>query len=135
MGSRLRSKMEEDLDKVFSKYIRLRDTISNGGHFGKCISCGLVKPYGNLDCGHFYSRYNLATRWDEDNCNAECVVCNRMDINHLDNYKKNLIQKIGQKRFDELTFRHNKTVKLMDYEIEEKIKEYEKKVRDIEKKL
>lgn len=61
------------LDKVFSLYIRLRDSMPNG--YFKCISCNQIKRFDQADCGHFYSRTHMATRFDEDNCSAECSYC------------------------------------------------------------
>lgn len=61
------------LDKVFALYIRLRDVMPNG--YGRCISCGNIKHFSDLDCGHFYSRKHMGTRFDEDNCSAECKYC------------------------------------------------------------
>lgn len=61
------------LDKVFSRYIRLRDCMPNG--YFVCISCGQIKPISKGDCGHFFSRTHMATRFDEDNCNCECSHC------------------------------------------------------------
>lgn len=29
-----------------------------------------------MHCGHFMSRRFPATRWDEENCNAQCAGCN-----------------------------------------------------------
>ena len=61
------------LDKVFSRYIRLRDCMPNG--YFRCISCGQIKPYEQADCGHYHSRRHMATRFDEDNAHAECRHC------------------------------------------------------------
>lgn len=61
------------LDKVFSEYIRMRDVMPNG--LFRCISCGKIKPYSQADCGHYHSRKHMATRFDEDNCHAECSYC------------------------------------------------------------
>ena len=61
------------LDKVFSLYIRLRDAMPSG--YVRCISCGQIKPFADVDCGHFHSRTHMATRFDEENCNAECRYC------------------------------------------------------------
>ena len=63
------------LDKVFSLYIRKRDAMPYGGRYFKCISCGRVLPFEQADCGHFWSRRHMATRFDEDNCNSECSHC------------------------------------------------------------
>lgn len=67
------STLVNKLDKVFSQYIRLRDAMPSGVF--RCISCGQIKPIGKADCGHFYSRRHMSTRFDEDNCNAECSYC------------------------------------------------------------
>lgn len=61
------------LDKEFSRYIRLRDCMPNG--YFRCISCGKIKPYEQADCGHYHSRRHMSTRFDEDNCHAECRYC------------------------------------------------------------
>lgn len=63
---------KDKLDRVFSEYIRKRDT--KDGYF-ICISCGRRLPYGQADCGHYINRRHLATRWDEENCNAQCRKC------------------------------------------------------------
>lgn len=73
--------LKEKLDKVFSMFIRLRDTMPNG--YFRCISCGQIKPFEQADCGHFHSRRHLSTRFDEDNAHAECRACNRFSADHL----------------------------------------------------
>lgn len=42
------------LDKVFSRYIRLRDAMPNG--MIRCISCGKVKRFDQFDNGHYHGR-------------------------------------------------------------------------------
>ncbi len=68
------------LDKIFSLYIRLRDSKPFGYKAFKCISCGQIKPFAKADCGHYYSRSKMSTRYDEDNCHSECNFCNRFKI-------------------------------------------------------
>lgn len=65
--------LKAKLDKEFSLFIRLRDCMPNG--FFRCISCGQIKPFVQADCGHYFSRTHLATRFDENNCHAECRHC------------------------------------------------------------
>lgn len=110
------------LDKVFSRYIRLRDTMPNG--YFRCISCGQIKPYKQADCGHYHSRRHMATRFDEDNAHAECRACNRFSADHLIQYEKNLITKIGRQRFDKLTWKAGQTMKWTDFELIELTKYY-----------
>lgn len=115
------------LDKVFALYIRLRDCMPSG--MGQCISCGKIKPYRELDCGHFFGRSNMATRFDEDNCNAECIGCNRVKSDHLIYYQENLIKKIGVSRFSTLRERAHSTKKWDDEELEKMIKYYTNEVK------
>lgn len=125
------STLVKRLDKVFSQYIRLRDAME-GGYF-KCISCGKVKPIDKADCGHYFSRRHMATRFDEDNCNAECSYCNRFGSDHLDGYRHNLIKKIGPTRFQMLAVRRNETRKWSAFELEAMIKHYRDEVKRLEK--
>ena len=118
------------LDKVFSAYIRVRDAMPNG--YFRCISCGQIKTFDKADCGHYWSRSHMATRFSEDNCSAECSYCNRMTGGeHMIGYRENLIRKIGQSRFDYLTVAHNQTKKWSDFELQAMIDHYRKEAKRI----
>lgn len=121
----------DKLDRIFSLYIRLRDAMPNGTI--KCISCGQIKPFASFDCGHYYSRTHLGTRWDEDNCNAECSYCNRFKADHMEGYRRNLIDKIGQKRFDLLGLKAHTITKKDEFAIKLLIIEYERKVDEMKR--
>lgn len=95
-GTNERKTWIDKLDKVFSLYIRLRDSKPWRFRAFRCISCGDVKPYEQMDCGHFVSRNAMAIRWNEQNCNGECARCNRLQGDHLLGYRKNLIIKLGE---------------------------------------
>ena len=64
----------EKIDKVFSRFIKLRDKV--GGH-GRCYTCGTWKPIDEMDAGHFVQRDKMATRWDETNVQLQDRYCNR----------------------------------------------------------
>ena len=115
------------LDKVFSLYIRLRDVMPSG--LFRCISCGQIKPYSQEDCGHYISRTNMITRFDEDNCNGECRACNRLSSDHLIGYRKNLITKIGLDRVSALEWKRNQIKHWTKDELREKISYYTLEVK------
>ena len=119
------------LDKVFSKYIRLRDAMP-GGTF-RCISCGRIKPIEQADCGHFHSRTHMSTRFDEDNCHAECRYCNRFSADHIIGYRENLIRKIGSQRFLLLDVKAHETRKWSHFELEQLAKYYKALVDKLQK--
>lgn len=127
--------LEKKLDRIFSRFIRLRDTKAWDFKYGRCISCGRIKPYDQLDCGHFHSRIHRNTRYDEDNCHCECRFCNRISADHLIAYQQNLIKKIGQERFDLLMVKAKMPCKRSAFELELLIKEYEKKVKKLEESI
>jgi 5-methylcytosine-specific restriction endonuclease McrA len=70
-----RQKLINKLDTSFSEFIRLRDSDKNG--VCKCITCGDFKHWQDCDAGHFVTRENMGTRWEEQNVNAQCQSCNR----------------------------------------------------------
>jgi hypothetical protein len=66
--------LKAEADKVFSVYIRQRGMDEGGTN--TCVSCGALKHWKELQCGHFVSRIYLSTRYDERNCHAQCGACN-----------------------------------------------------------
>ncbi len=121
-GTKRKPNLKARLDKEFSLYIRLRDCMPNG--YFRCISCGQIKPFSQADCGHYFSRVHTATRFDEQNCHAECRYCNRFRADHLEGYRENLICKIGPKAFELLKLRAATVAKISDFEYEQLIKYY-----------
>lgn len=126
-----KSSLELRLDVYFSMFIRLRDAMDGG--MTRCISCGRVLPFREMQCGHFFGRRNMSTRWDEDNCNSECEHCNCKDDHHLEGYRRNLIRKIGEERFAMLEARHNEERKWTEAELREAIAHYTAEVRRLSK--
>lgn len=72
--------LKRKADIVFSKYIRLRDSIEiNGERIGNCITCNTAisaTGRGGGHAGHFVSRRHMITRYDERNVNLQCASCN-----------------------------------------------------------
>ena len=118
-------KHTDELDKVFQFYIRLRDSRSDGRC--QCISCGKIVSFDKIQAGHYRSRKNMSTRWSELNVNGECFVCNCMEGDHLINYRKNLIKKIGEQKVNWLDAYCNEAYKWSDFELVIMIKDYCKK--------
>ena len=116
------------LDKVFSLYIRLRDSKPYGYKYFKCISCGKILPFEKADAGHYMSRRHNSTRFDENNVHAECSYDNRFNAEHLDGFRDNLVKKIGQQKFDLLRVKANTTQSYSESEYKALIKYYEKPV-------
>lgn len=128
-----KTNLKAKLDKLRSKEVRLRDSREFGYKYFKCISCGKIKPIEQADAGHFFSRRHNSTRFDLDNINAECRFCNRFSADHLVGYQTNLIKKIGQKRFNILSWKVNEIKHWTDFELEEMIKISKEEIKKMEK--
>lgn len=126
-----RQSLISKLDKMFSLYVRLRDSNANGYFY--CISCGQMKSWYDADCGHYFSRSRMNTRFDEENAHSECKACNRFSSDHLDGYRTNLIRKIGEDAYEKLRIRANMTRRWTEFELEELIKYYKAKAKELAK--
>ena len=99
-------KTRKDAAKLWCHaYIRERDKGNN------CICCN--KPMtGKVDAGHWIESGNYpAIRYDEDNIHAQSVHCNRYKGGDSGDYERNLREKIGDSRVDDLLSKKNIQIK------------------------
>lgn len=108
-----RSRLISKLDGLISRFVRERD--------GECITCGSTY---NLQCGHFMGRTAMSTRFDERNCNAQCMACNSNDHGDMDAYKYRIDEKWGEGTADELLLLSKRIKKWDEYELKEMIERY-----------
>ena len=64
-------------DKLFSEYIRRRDSDEYG--YANCVTCGDHMNWKMMECGHWITRSQFATRYDERNAHIQCFKCNRQE--------------------------------------------------------
>jgi hypothetical protein len=119
----------DKLDRIFSKYIRLRDADENG--YCRCISCNKVFHWKDGDAGHYINRKHMSVRWDEINVHAQCRACNRFDEGNSVGYTQGLIKKYGGGVLDILLYKKFQTSKLTDFEAEVLINDYTSKVKEL----
>ena len=124
------NKLKHKLDAVFSKYVRLRDSNSDG--IGRCITCGRLGHWKRMDCGHFMKRQHLATRYDEQNCNIQCKRCNAFEQGANEKYHKTVDQKWGEGTARKLETKCKNRAHWPCFYFEQLIKEYEQKVKEME---
>ena len=126
------SKLKKELDKWFSLYIRLRDATDEG--LVQCFTCGKVSHYkSGMQNGHFQSRKHLATRWDEENCQVQCVGCNMFKAGEQYKFSVALDGKYGEGKAEELEFLARTIMKLSRIDYEDKISYYGTLVEKIKK--
>jgi hypothetical protein len=88
----------EIAERHFNKYIRKRD----GGK--GCICCG-GKHHSDIQAGHYYSGGHYPNlRFNPDNVHGQSRSCNYFKHGNLIEYRKYLLEKIGEERLAKLDF-------------------------------
>ena len=105
-----------------SKYVRLRDCLltTNSEEYGRCITCGAIKPFEELEAGHLHHADGLD--FEEKNINAQCHRCNVHLHGNGAIYAIKVDQKWGSGTNDELYIRKLRANKIDDFALD-KIKE------------
>lgn len=125
-----KSKQRDKLDAIFSKYIRLKYSDDRGNC--RCISCGKVFPWKEIQCGHYMSRRYMSTRFSEDNCRPQCVACNIFNQGNIQMYRRALIKQIGEQRVDLIEVRARQETKIWSlFEYQAMIDFYQKEVNKL----
>ena len=119
----------QDLDHVFSKYIRLKYADDKG--MVECFTSGKKFHWGKIQCGHFIPRSNLGTRWLEANCRPQSEYDNCFLSGNMDVFEKKLEEeKSGS--VDYLRELAYQVAKPSRDELKQMIIEYRHKVRMLE---
>jgi hypothetical protein len=117
------SKLKKELDKWFSLYIRLREATDEG--LVQCFTCGNVNSYKvGMQNGHFMSRQFMSTRYDEQNCQVQCVGCNMFKFGEQFKFSLALDYKYGKGTAEELLHKSRQINKMNSKDFEEKISYY-----------
>lgn len=77
-----------DLDIIFSRYIRLKEADLYG--IIECYCCGDKINWKYADAMHFIPRAHMYTRFMEENVHSGCQKCNRFKDGELALYAKHL---------------------------------------------
>ena len=125
-----RQKLIAKLDTVFSLFIRLRDSDHNG--VCKCITCGKIDHYTAMDAGHFVTRDNMGTRWEEENVNAQCPACNRFKSGKQFEHGLAIDRKFKQPGLaSKLVIKGNGVCNWQDFELEAMYRFYKQAVKEL----
>jgi len=112
--------------KACHAYIKARDLGS------LCICCN--RHLGkNYDSGHFLESGNHPKiRYDEDNIHSQSVYCNRHKGGDSDDYRGNLIKKIGLERVERLESMKGGTVKRTPQDYQDIENYYKAKLKELD---
>lgn len=123
-----KSKLKKKLDKVFSEYVRLRNTDEWG--YDNCITCESRKFWKTVDAGHFITRAKLSTRFDPRNVFFQCKQCN-LSGGHSYKFGLKLDKMFGQGTAQEIFEKSEQRGDISTSEYVDLIDEYRKKVNEL----
>lgn len=124
-----RQKLIAKLDTIFSEFIRLRDCDHQG--ICKCITCGEFDHWRKVDAGHFITRDNMATRWEEENVHAQCQSCNRFKSGKQFEHGLAVDKKHGPGTASKLLVKSKGVCNWQDFEIETMATYYRNAVKEL----
>ncbi len=81
------------LDRIFSEVIRRQYADERG--LVSCYTCGIMKHWKEMQCGHFRPRQHLSTRYNETNCKVQCPDCNEFKNGNLEEFSYRLCKEYG----------------------------------------
>ncbi len=117
----------------FSKYIRLKECMETTGsfEFGRCCTCGRIKPFKELDSGHFISGRSNSILFHESGVHIQCQRCNRFSEGNKSAYYKYMLEKYGQEEIDKLEALKRMKKKLSAFELMAINKYYKDKTKEL----
>jgi len=121
-------KIKNDLETVQSLVKKVQaefNTMIRNRDSGKeCISCNNILK-GKFDAGHYFNANNhWAVRFDSRNVHGQCVACNQHKHGNLIEYRKKLLERIGEDGLEALESKAHETVKFTREELREKLELY-----------
>jgi len=120
-----RSDWLREVQQVFNKYIRLRDSNL------PCISCARHHN-GQYHAGHYKTvGANPELRFNEINCHKQCAPCNNHLSGNITNYRIELSKRIGDEKLKELEGPHEPKKYTIE-ELKELKKVYQQKIKQLE---
>lgn len=120
---------DEKLWKIFSVYIRLRDTNEEG--IGRCFTCPRYIHWKKGDAGHGIPRQYKATKFDEKNNHLQCKLCNGFEGGVREKYKEEVNKRYGPQAWDLLELKSRSVYRWSQFEIDVLEKHYKKEVEKL----
>lgn len=120
------SQLKKIADREFSRAVRLRDSTDG---YGNCITCTKLISVKEGHAGHFQSRRHSSTRFDEENVNLQCSLCNAFRAGEQYQYGMALELKYGEGTAEKLAKKAQEYHKLTFEELEEVIHDAREEIK------
>lgn len=127
------SSLVDELDRVFSEFIRLRNADKEG--MVVCYTSGKKMHWRKAQCGHFISRRHKGTRFNEINCQVQSVKENVFNQGNAPEFGRRLVAEYGQEAVDQLFLLSGQIVKSDRMTLRWQIAHYGKIVEELKAKL
>lgn len=112
---------KKKLDIIFSRYIRQRGSMSE---VNQCFTCGNYFHLSRLQCGHYITRNHYSVRWDDRNCQPQCIGCNMYGGGKPQKFALKLKEKYGEGILEELELKQNLPAEINKHNIGATIEYY-----------
>lgn len=126
------SELKIDLDRVSSRYIRLRDMEKDGKI--TCYCCSKRVAWQKAHCMHFIDRVHMATRYLIANLHSGCFECNVEKRGNLEAYAAHL-EKDTPDIVEWLQEQSRTVTNVTQTELKELLYDYHQKLKLVEIKL
>lgn len=133
MPKTLRAKALETIQKL----ARISAADDNG--YCKCVSCGKLDHYKNMDGGHFIPK-GSSSRWalEESNVNPQCKGCNAYSMKHgsaAQQYTLWMIDWVGKDQVEYMLATKNDPIKFYAADYREMIADWSEQIKAHERRL
>lgn len=133
MPKTLRAKALETIQKL----ARISAADDNG--YCKCVSCGKLDHYKNMDGGHFIPK-GSSSRWalEESNVNPQCKGCNGFSMKHGSaeaQYTLWMIDWVGKDQVEYMLATKNDPIKFYAADYREMISDWSEQIKAHERRL
>jgi hypothetical protein len=118
------------------RMVRLKAADDNG--YCKCITCGVSKPWQQMQGGHFIERGKKATKIDETNIHPQCQQDNMWGMKNTTTvlaYRNAMIDMYGSDYVDDLVKRSKEPFKPSREWIAEQVEYFKEQIDFHEKRL
>jgi hypothetical protein len=110
------AKLVNECAEILQRIVRIKAS-KNG--YANCVTCGVNKPWQELQGGHFISRVKTAHKLLEENIHPQCGKCNGYLRGNMVAYTLYMEDMYGRDFVEELLATQNQTKKYSRFEIEE----------------
>ena len=118
------------------RMVRLKAADDNG--YCACVTCGVSKPWQEMQGGHFIERGKKATKIDETNLAPQCPQCNQWGMKNTTTvlaYRSAMIDMYGADYVDDLVKRSKEPFKPSREWIAEQVQYFKEQIEFHEKRL